>query len=689
MKTTSQLLKLMNYLNKKRTEVIESNYAIPELWNCWGYQGSEVQKNGKEYIVNPYNYYYHIINDLIIPNMESKDYAKPYYIDKGELGNDGDWIKESVVYSMLIRTSSAWDHDKSGELDEVNKDGYKETGTFVKTLALLPLFKKMGIDVIYLLPISKYSLKNKKGDLGSPYSIANFMELDPNLADPMVNDELSIDEQFTALVEACHILGMKVLIDIIPRTIATNNDLLIDNPEWFYWIKSNEIANYQVPRVDGLGETVNPVPELMDSIYQSEAVWKHIKRFSFDPKTIDQEKYKKLVEAYLDNPDLDFVEMIKEAYQIQIAPAFSDQINDPQPPWSDITFFRMYNDHPVLSTNELQKYVDDVDLIPPYILFDTIKCNLYQGKIPNQKLWDFLAGIIPYYQKHYGIDGARIDMGHALSKELLAMIISKAREYDPHFCFIAEELNTSNCTSARNSGYNMIIGDAFWHEPRFKEGLLRDFIINTSKLPCPIFACCETHDTPRIVSREGGKELALMLVVLNMFLPNTVPFINSGQEVYERQPINTGLDVMLNALDMLDESDPFYGKLALFDKYALHYLNEGFDEIPAYLERLTSIRIKYLKLITNVNNLIYLDINDKTNCIAYAFQDHNQKLIIVANLNPYQAHDVVVDLTSVTSSEITDIRQLFSQYDDAKKIPVQRYQLKVNLKAGEVKVLTF
>ena len=75
----------------------------------------------------------------------------------------GDWILKSIVYSMMIRTSTTWDHDRNGYIDENNIYHVKETGTFLKTLALLPLLDKMGVDAIYLLPISKFSLKNKKG----------------------------------------------------------------------------------------------------------------------------------------------------------------------------------------------------------------------------------------------------------------------------------------------------------------------------------------------------------------------------------------------------------------------------------------------------------------------------------------------------------------------------------------------
>ncbi|MCK7485269.1 MAG: hypothetical protein MZU97_06700 [Bacillus subtilis] len=85
------------------------------------------------------------------------------------------------MYSTMIRAS-----DRLGprpflnSLDLTNFDDLKETGTFVKMLALLPLLRKMGVDVVYMLPISRFSLKDKKGELGSPYGVASFFDLDPN-----------------------------------------------------------------------------------------------------------------------------------------------------------------------------------------------------------------------------------------------------------------------------------------------------------------------------------------------------------------------------------------------------------------------------------------------------------------------------------------------------------------------------
>ena len=148
-----------------------------------------------------------------------------------------------------------------------------------------------------------------------------------------------------------------------------------------------------------------------------------------------------------------------------VAPAFSDCINDPQPAWNDITFFRMYLDHPTASVPFLPKDEN----FNPYILYDVAKSSLNPGSLINQPLWDLLSQIIPYYQTEFGIDGARIDMGHALPLELVKQIIEAARKIDPHFCFIAEELDSQNASVSLEKGYNMIIGGGFTMETRPKE----------------------------------------------------------------------------------------------------------------------------------------------------------------------------------------------------------------------------
>jgi hypothetical protein len=688
----SKLEKLRNVLQRK----IDSgniNYAIPDLWNAWDYDGTEMKKlPTKELLVNPYNFFYSLIENYILINKnENKDYLNSLSkINKKKIKNSqigGDWVKSSVLYSMMIRTSSAWDNDRSFSLDLDNFNGLNETGTFVKTLALLPLLKKMGVDTLYLLPLSRFSLKDKKGELGSPYGVANFFELDPSLKDNLTGNYLTVEEEFQALVEACHILNMRVTIDLIPRTNAVDNDLIKNHPDWFYWIKADEAMSFRVPYVEGLPNTLPPDIKYMEKVFSSSDVKRHIKMFQFNPKKQDAELYEKVIMS-----SENVVDDIEKHFNLKIAPAFSDHINDVQPPWTDVTFFRMFMDHPKAT----KVYLDNPNQ-PPYILFDTIKANLFPGLEPNQELWELLAGIIPYYQKTFGIDGARIDMGHALPKELLNMIISRARKTDPDFAFIAEELNPDNAQKAKEAGYNIIIGNGFWMEPRIWEKKLHKFIYGAKDIALPMFACAETHDTARIAGRDGGRTLARMVTVFNMLLPNLVPFINSGQEVYEIQPMNTGIDCSPDDKYRLPADDLFYGKLALFDKYAIHYLNHDRWELADHLNGVKTIRNLWLKQILDLKYyepIYFNEFDTPAIGVSYFNPETKKCLLVVANSNVY--NDIYCN------AGLENLRKKANNYNNFGKLLYSTYEfgrdyhdfspdgrVHFHLGAGEVKIIEF
>lgn len=685
------LSKLLTSLQSKQGSNIY-NYTIPDLWNCFDYDEAKyIRTANNELMVDPFDFYASVIKDYILPKMNNNiDYKKSLSSnctmpDVDYVG--GDWIRESVCYSTMIRVSTAWDSDRSGKLDKSNIYNMSETGSFVKMLSLLPLLKKMGVNVVYMLPISKFSLKDKKGDLGSPYGVSNFNELDPNLKDSLIGDDLTIEEEFQAFVEACHILDMRVMIDIIPRTNSVDNDLIKEHPEWFYWIKASEYENYKAPYVEGMPDTLPPTIERMEKVYQDKDTLRHIDMFQFNPKKQDEKKWN------LIKDEKDLCSRIEEEFDLRVAPAFSDQINDKQPPWTDITFFRMYKDFP----KETIKFLDTPNRAP-YILFDTIKSNMFHGQEPNMELWNKLSGIIPSYQKRFGIDGARIDMGHALPHDLLDMIMIKARDIDNDFCFIAEELQPDNAQKAKDAGYNMIIGNGFIMEPRIWEGALKHYMYNSIDLPIPTFACGETHDTPRLAARDGGEALSKALTILNMFMPNGVPFINSGQEIYERQPMNTGLDARADELYMLEPDDPYYTKLALFDLYQFHYTNHKRWEIPDILEKITPIRGNYLRQITNKDCFVPLFAHNHPNTfIGFSYFDSSvheglNTLIVLANTDTYNNHYLNVDITHLRdkSQNKTQIgKLLFSTHEYPREFTQFKdfNNLDIHLGPGEVKII--
>ena len=79
-------------------------------------------------------------------------------------GNSGEWTRHAVVYNMFTRLTAAWDHDGNGRIELGDlPGGLRETGTFLKSITLLPYLKMMGVNTIHLLPvITSYSIHYTK-----------------------------------------------------------------------------------------------------------------------------------------------------------------------------------------------------------------------------------------------------------------------------------------------------------------------------------------------------------------------------------------------------------------------------------------------------------------------------------------------------------------------------------------------
>ncbi len=669
------LKKFHDYFQKHQGSL--KHFAIPDLWQRFGYHSDEASyTNTGEVITDPYHFFATLIHDVYLNN--APDTVASLSQHKGS-NTTGEWLKDSIIYSSLIRTSSAWDHDRSGFLEERNRDGIRETGTFVKMLAILPFLKQMGVNALYLLPIMTFSKSHKKGDMGSPYGVQDFFKLDEALKDDLTGDDFTIEEEFRLLVEAAHALDMRVLIDIIPRTNAIDSHFIREHPDWFYWIKADQVGDYGPPHIQGIPSTTVPKRTYMEKVYQDKNTFKHIDMFDVDPKTKDPELYDKIK----DEPNI--LSAVEKHYNLTIAPAFSDHINDAQPPWTDITFFRLYFDHPDVAKPYIKKNT------PPYILFDSIKCNLYPGKKPNMELWNTIADIIPYYQRTFGIDGARIDMGHALPKELLDMILSKARDIDPDFGFIAEELDNKNAKDAKEKGYNMIIGNGFFAQPRVFDGQAKRFFYDAATLELPLFAAAETHDTPRIAAREGKETLAKTLAVLNLFTPNGVPFINSGQEIMETQAMNLGLDATPKEAKRLSHNDPFFGKLALFDKYQLHYTYEKRYVIPAIYNMILPIRNTIKEALFDKKALHTYE-SDNPFFVGLFYTTGKRITMIFGNLNPYYEEQANISIGHIRKRAKNTLKKgklLFSTHEPPRAFTqfLSNDVIDIHLGPGEVKIV--
>ncbi len=113
---------------------------------------------------------------------------------------------------------------KNATIYEVNLRQYTQEGTFKAFEKHLPRLKKMGVDIIWLMPIHPIGEKNRKGTMGSYYSVKDFKGINP---------EFGNMQDFKNLVDKIHSMGMYVIIDWVGNHSAWDNPLTIEHPEWY------------------------------------------------------------------------------------------------------------------------------------------------------------------------------------------------------------------------------------------------------------------------------------------------------------------------------------------------------------------------------------------------------------------------------------------------------------------------
>lgn len=113
---------------------------------------------------------------------------------------------------------------KNLNIYEVNLRQYTEEGTIQAFIQHLPRLRDMGVEILWMMPIHPIGIINRKGTLGSYYSVKDFCD---------VNPEYGTKQDFRILVEAAHALGMKIIIDWVANHAAWDNNWTVSNPDFF------------------------------------------------------------------------------------------------------------------------------------------------------------------------------------------------------------------------------------------------------------------------------------------------------------------------------------------------------------------------------------------------------------------------------------------------------------------------
>lgn len=136
-----------------------------------------------------------------LPAAPPADYAPKPYVQI----QHPEWTRDAVIY-------------------QINTRQFTPEGTFAAAQEQLPRLKALGVDILWLMPIHPIGEVNRKGSLGSPYSVKDFRA---------VNPEFGTLEDFRAFVDAAHAQGFKVILDWVANHSAWDNPLAAEHPDWY------------------------------------------------------------------------------------------------------------------------------------------------------------------------------------------------------------------------------------------------------------------------------------------------------------------------------------------------------------------------------------------------------------------------------------------------------------------------
>ncbi|MFZ2958626.1 MAG: alpha-amylase [Candidatus Ozemobacteraceae bacterium] len=651
-------------------------YRVPALWAP---VGEVAQPGAPSREVNPSTFFLSHLEAIEKHQISGIDPTRSLNPQMpGEVG--GSWVTRLPIYNLMVRLSTAYDHDGDGILGGADSDptlnqaGIRESGTFLKSIALLGHIKSLGAGTIHLLPITSIGHDGNKGVLGSPYAIKNVYELESSQADPLI--DMTVEDQCRAFIEAAHRLGMRVVCEFVFRTASKDADWVKEHPDWFYWIDAT--IPDRAPGETNLEKAIkgygNPIfPDEVLAVVKDKVTRNEYSELPPPPEAYrrffklppaSSAKVRMNAEGQYRGESLD--PETRKIVETRIPGAFADwPPDDNQPPWGDVTYLRMYNDE----NPEKPRF--------NYIGYNTIRMYdtaLAQDSLANRPLWDKIRLLIPFYQKTYGIDGVMVDMGHAVPVNLMREIVDEARRIDPNFAFLSENFEINE--HSIEAGYNAVVGYAWWVEYR-RDGL-RDLLqhIGVRGVPIPFFGATENHNTPRSAGREGGERYSRYAFLLNTFLPMSIPFIHSGSELGETMPVNTGLDFKSEDLGRLR------GKpLPLFDMACFDW--DRSQNMLFFHRRILSLREEFRAAVeAPISEGFACVETGQQDVFAYVRTGGGKVALILLNRDLSNPLEASLDLNPHAGGRLKDLSDRLEDGSRALKVPVSEGKMCVTVAPG-------
>ena len=138
----------------------------------------------------------------------------------------------SSISPVGVAPAPEW--SRAAVLYEVNVRQYTPEGTFAALQRQLPRIDSLGVDILWLMPIQPIGVVNRKGSLGSYYSIRDYTAINP---------EFGTLADARAFVDAAHRAGLRVILDWVPNHTAFDHVWIKPHPDWYAHRADGTISN--------------------------------------------------------------------------------------------------------------------------------------------------------------------------------------------------------------------------------------------------------------------------------------------------------------------------------------------------------------------------------------------------------------------------------------------------------------
>jgi glycosidase len=152
---------------------------------------------------------------------------------------------------------------------EVNIRQYTQEGTLKAFIEHIPRLHHMGVDILWLMPITPISVEKRQGTWGSYYAASSYTDIDP---------VYGTSDDFRELIKTAHYYGMKVIIDWVANHTGYDHQWTVKYPAWY---RKDESGNFT--GLYGWVDVIDlnyEIPELRAEMIQAMKHW--ISEFDID-----------------------------------------------------------------------------------------------------------------------------------------------------------------------------------------------------------------------------------------------------------------------------------------------------------------------------------------------------------------------------------------------------------------------